>query len=239
MKEFRKFTNPLILNVIRGYYLSNGVLHHSNLSGEVTLDRIDTKDKFDLITRLANITDEQIVDIECEIDFVFFNNKNIQAENKTAIDVAVQTLKRLNNCLLSKSLDEKVEYPRPDYLEWTSHESAFIMKVGMVRTYVDCAKATLEAYHKKLKEDEDVNILIGKAITYLISKGKRCGVDFNFGNAIRLADECAAQLELYRIMTLNPEVDLSDVTWNTNHGHSFESVDISIINYFGSKLELK
>ena len=226
VQEFVKFTNPLILNVIRGFYLSNDRdLCHSSFSCDMSWQGITTEVQLGVVAKLANITDEQLVEIEAEIDLVVNQNKIIQTENKTIIDDAVQVLKSLNNGLLSKYLDKNVDLPRPDYTRWYRYE--FVVP-GTVRRYVESAKIAIETYHKKLKAVEDKKVLTGEAVEYLISIGKRCGLDFNFENALNLANDYAGQREFERIMSLNPDVDYSDAEWEPHYGHSFKSVDIYI-----------
>ena len=224
--SFIKFTNPLILNVIRGFYLSNNRdLCHSNLSSDMSWQGITNASQLEKVSQLANLTDNEILEIEAEIEAVVSQNKIIAIANAKMVEESVETLKSLQNELLSKYLAKNVRLPEPDYKRWYRYD---FVEPGVVRRYVEHAKKLVANYHKKILRLEEKQVLSNEAVDYLIAKGKKYGVDFTIENALSYANDVAGNLEFDAIRLRNPDVDYSDNGWEALPGHTFKNVQIYI-----------
>jgi hypothetical protein len=176
VKKYLEFRNPLILNVIRNFEF-----------GQNESCIILTNQPLYSVKALADITEEQILEIESEIAFVVKENTTIFMENQRVIDNAVSVLKSVVDKKTGRYIEKAIagQYPKPTYFRWLSN--AFL-KPTKARKMVELARMAIEFYHKRNAEEQHLKPRLSKAIEYLVLSGKRYGFDFNEKTAISLAD---------------------------------------------------
>lgn len=204
LKEYKNFTNPIINNIIRNFYITNGdKLAHSSfdiLFNPQTL----TNEQWNKVGALANITDQQITEIENEIKAVDNYNTSVQAYNNDLIKLAKDILFQLNNANLIKYLNKEANTERPDYTWW--HYNPCNQNI---KELVKAAKQRIAWRENVKKQEEASKNIINEAIKYCFDNNKKIGEDFTVDNCIDIANEIAYEKAKQELMQNNEYIDFN------------------------------